>query len=316
MNITCPNCGFTREVPEDRIPAGAAFATCPNCDERFRLADAAQAAASDGPPPPGEAQAAAPEPAAPAEEAKGRPSGIWQRLDEVGKANPDRPREYGSYSFQDAPPRRETVEVPFEDMERFGFFDGIWETAKRAMFHPGLFFGAMPLGRGRARALIFYILLGELSYLALTLWDAAGLDPMDLLTGAAQPKGDGEFYGTLVGQLAFMVLLPIFYTGYLYISTGLLHVMLKLYRAGNAGFEATLKVNCYASAASLFYLLPVAGMLVGSLWQLVCLIVGLKSIHATGYGRLFAALGTAVLAVALLVAAARLGVPTDPGSTL
>lgn len=38
MNITCPRCDFSREVPADRLPARAVIATCPHCRCRFRFA--------------------------------------------------------------------------------------------------------------------------------------------------------------------------------------------------------------------------------------------------------------------------------------
>lgn len=37
MAITCPNCGFSKEVPEDRVPAGVRWARCPQCNNRFAL---------------------------------------------------------------------------------------------------------------------------------------------------------------------------------------------------------------------------------------------------------------------------------------
>ena len=37
MNITCPRCGFSRELPADRLPSKAVIATCPHCACRFRL---------------------------------------------------------------------------------------------------------------------------------------------------------------------------------------------------------------------------------------------------------------------------------------
>ena len=37
MNITCPRCGFSRELPADRAPSKAVIATCPHCACRFRL---------------------------------------------------------------------------------------------------------------------------------------------------------------------------------------------------------------------------------------------------------------------------------------
>ncbi|MBO4300695.1 MAG: YIP1 family protein [Desulfovibrio sp.] len=37
MKITCPRCGFSREMSSDRVPARAVIATCPHCACRFRF---------------------------------------------------------------------------------------------------------------------------------------------------------------------------------------------------------------------------------------------------------------------------------------
>ena len=63
MNITCPQCGFSRELAPDRIPDRPVVATCPKCACRFRfsaeagvtegLTSASPAPAGDDPLPPG-----------------------------------------------------------------------------------------------------------------------------------------------------------------------------------------------------------------------------------------------------------------------
>lgn len=37
MKIVCPECGFSRELPPDRLPSRAVIATCPACGCRFRF---------------------------------------------------------------------------------------------------------------------------------------------------------------------------------------------------------------------------------------------------------------------------------------
>lgn len=37
MQIRCPSCGYTREMPENRLPEGTVVATCPQCHGRFRF---------------------------------------------------------------------------------------------------------------------------------------------------------------------------------------------------------------------------------------------------------------------------------------
>lgn len=35
VEITCPKCGYSKQLAEDRIPPGVRWATCPRCRERF-----------------------------------------------------------------------------------------------------------------------------------------------------------------------------------------------------------------------------------------------------------------------------------------
>lgn len=38
VEITCPQCNFSKRFPKDKIPAGARWATCPQCKQRFAFA--------------------------------------------------------------------------------------------------------------------------------------------------------------------------------------------------------------------------------------------------------------------------------------
>jgi hypothetical protein len=35
VDVTCPKCGYSKQLAEDRIPPGVRWATCPRCKERF-----------------------------------------------------------------------------------------------------------------------------------------------------------------------------------------------------------------------------------------------------------------------------------------
>src|SRR5512145_88604 len=35
ISISCPSCGFSRQVPYDRVPAGTCTVTCPRCKTGF-----------------------------------------------------------------------------------------------------------------------------------------------------------------------------------------------------------------------------------------------------------------------------------------
>ncbi|MBT0664356.1 zinc-ribbon domain-containing protein [Geobacter pelophilus] len=46
LKITCPHCSFSREIDDSAIPAGVVTATCPQCRQKFTLAEATVAAPS------------------------------------------------------------------------------------------------------------------------------------------------------------------------------------------------------------------------------------------------------------------------------
>jgi hypothetical protein len=51
-------------------------------------------------------------------------------------------------------------------------------------------------------------------------------------------------------------------------------------------FETTLRTYCYTQgSASLLQVVPICGALVGGLWALVCVCIGLSKTHEIGVGR-------------------------------
>lgn len=50
MKILCPQCEFSRDVPDERLPGTAVIATCPRCKYRFRLSAAGVTSADSADP--------------------------------------------------------------------------------------------------------------------------------------------------------------------------------------------------------------------------------------------------------------------------
>lgn len=409
MDITCPKCQFSRQVPDDKIPGRSVNATCPQCGEKFRFRSPEELSAPSpltaAPPPapepepvqtavqpiqdqaapdntqtqpdreldpysaeddygfrmlsgpgsggasdantPGRPQPTAPPSAGqtgqdsgqeaapgdaprqenPAPQAPTRTPGgssdIWQRLDDLGKTHPGRRPENGSYSFQGKQAQggpaqgnahrdeTDTVPVPFEDLERYGFFGGLWETIRRTLFHPGLFFEAMPQNTGLGRPLIFYLLLGELAYMFMAVWDAAGLDPFAFFSSPGQEAaGDVGFIAALSGHFVLMLIMPLLLCAAIYVNAGIVHLLLKIFRAGDSGFKATFRVCCYANATGLLYALPFVGIPLSFLWQITVIVAGLKAVHRTSYLSVLLAYSPIIL-IGLMAFAAPFLSPAD-----
>lgn len=59
LTISCPACGFSRQLPEENVPEGPRRVTCPQCKEIFVYDKAAPPGTKEEPPPSGVSEAAA-----------------------------------------------------------------------------------------------------------------------------------------------------------------------------------------------------------------------------------------------------------------
>ncbi|NJB67600.1 putative Zn finger-like uncharacterized protein [Desulfobaculum xiamenense] len=385
MNILCPNCQFSREVPDDKVPARSVMATCPKCGTKFRFreldseaqdftleeepaAQTAQAATieptephvapdvtpdvtpdaapdapeapqadaptqdidepatsasetpADGPIPTTDATPVAPvadvtpnaastpqtptpeeQPAQAESPTAEKPRrDIWVSLEDMGDKNDNRDETpwRGHAPREDEHP---TVDVPFERLDEHGFFGGLKETVKRACLSPKLFFSTMPVKMGLARPMVFYLLVSEVSALFQTIWQVLGLDIMMYIGGGQTDSTEHAVAGA--SAFAVLLVLPIFMTLAIIATTGIIHLLLMAFGASKSGFEATFRVNCYASSPSLLAVFPVLGPLAGSLWYMVLMCIGLKEAHRTSYARVSLALSLPLFLLLALVAA-------------
>ena len=272
MLIICPKCEYSREVPEDRIPAQARWATCPKCGHKFEIkapkreeteetgSDTDAQTGSEGPP--------------------AQDEDIWTKLESL---NTEKESEFADAGEE---PGHGEGRVPWEHLQEYGFFPGLLGTIRAVMFDPARFFSFMPLGQGYHRPLVFYLLLAEIQIMAHFLWRILGLLP--------RTEGGPESLLGLgmagAGSLLILVLYPLLMTPVLFLSSGLNHLCLKALGAAEGGFEGTFKVISYASAPMILAVVPAVGPLAGLCWSLVCTFLGFRYVHRTSPGRILMAM--------------------------
>lgn len=61
------------------------------------------------------------------------------------------------------------------------------------------------------------------------------------------------------------------------------HIFVLASTRRHAGFRGTLRVICYSTGTNIFYFVPLLGVLVGGIWQLVLVTVGLKEVHGVSF---------------------------------
>lgn len=293
MQIICPKCEFMQDVPDEKIPPKAEKATCPKCGEKFKFRSVPkqefQLEEESGD---HSTQNTTTESDSGYSQESDQDDSIWSSLENIGQ-------EEHSEGKQPPPPPGPGFEIPWENLNQFGFFPGFIETIKRAMLAPKAFFYRMPL-KGLAMPLAFFLLISVTQALATFIWNMAGIFP------TTAQHGSGEFgMGMMgLGSVFIIVIYPLFMGLWLFIASGVTHIFLTFFKAGNSGFEGTFRATAYGTAPMILSLLPFVGPVAGAAWSLVITIIGYKNIHETTFVRIIMAMLTPVLV--LVIAAALL----------
>ena len=189
---------------------------------------------------------------------------------------------------EDEPQADMQVPPPFEQLDRYGFFNGLFMTLKLILVSPRLFFSVMPVGNGLSKPLTFAILVAMIQSVAQYAWGVAGLTPGVDVTGqgfqaAAYDATNGIFE---------LLLTPAFVALSLFVIAGFYHAILAVLKGGDKGFEGSFRAVAYAYAPMMTGIIPMftvefmAGwMFLYAIWGLVLTGIGLKYIHKTSYGK-------------------------------
>jgi hypothetical protein len=155
----------------------------------------------------------------------------------------------------------------------------MYQTSKAVLFSPEDLFARLSYHNGIKEPLAFGLLFGSLGTLFTLFWQIL------FISGPILPFDLG-LADELVFVLLFMVVavfVPLFVTLTVFVSSGILHVLLLLVRGGRNGFEATFRVIAYSQATQVLGLIPFIGGVAGSLWLLVVQVIGVREMHETSY---------------------------------
>lgn len=207
-----------------------------------------------------------------------------------------------------------SVPPPFEQLDRYGFFYGVYMTIKLVLTAPRLFYSVMPVGGGFSKPLTFTILITMVQTFVQYFWGMAGLSS-DL--GPEETEQIAGIAGALA-PIFMLLLMPAFVAASQFMLTGFYHMLLSLMKAGNKGFEGTFRALAYSNTPIILGLFPmplqqieIGWMLIVGIWGLVLTVIGLKNIHKTSYARVIpVAIIPILLAMILGLLALQSGMPS------
>lgn len=161
---------------------------------------------------------------------------------------------------------------PWENPEAGDMFQRIWQTIVQGVSRPGELFEDMRITGGLLKPLIFYVLI---------------VGPALIVSQFILAATILELFFTLIVST---VLLPVFLTVGLLVSSGLTHLALLVFSGANQPFEATFRVNAY-SYGSLGWIvaIPFCGSIIWAVWGIVLEVIGIARIHKVSTGKAAAA---------------------------
>lgn len=310
MNITCPHCQFSQDVPADRLPAVAPgksiLATCPRCAVRFRLfphegttqlldpdavsaarprqeapdygADAGHGGEEQTPETRPTAQETADEeedPRMTASRAYAREAERGRRLREASRQKEENAKERAD-DAEDSD-EQSPLRNPWEEAPRgVGYVEGFYQTVLRIMFGAPRFFAGLRDDAPPLRALLFFLIVGVIGVTAINVW---GSILRDMLASTADPQlqamadkmpPERSILFFGLAQLFALVM-------QLYIVSGLMFLSFRLSTCRSATYARVFQIVAYSSAPMLLCIVPVLGNLAGLIWCLASIVIGCRA---------------------------------------
>jgi hypothetical protein len=183
--------------------------------------------------------------------------------------------------------------TPWERRAEIGVGSGLVETTKQVLFAPTAFFREMPVSGGIGAPLGYAVILGYLGVVFQAIYQAVFRVVMGPTFSRFEARDElRNVLPWLEGGAGFVAQLlfgPIFVVLGLFIGAGVYHLMLLILGGARRDFEATFRVAAYSQAISVLLILPICGSLIGFVWWLVVVVIGLSEAHGIGRGKAFAA---------------------------
>jgi hypothetical protein len=172
---------------------------------------------------------------------------------------------------------------PWEERGGRGAVGAFAETLQQTLFRPTALFRGTAPDTGAGAALWYAVIVGTFSVGVAVLWQHAlgerfvwevGGKHLDLL----------DHRSALAG---LSLLLPVGIVLLNLVHAAFLHVALVILGGARGTYGTTLKAVCYSWSAMAFNVFPVCGAAVGTIWQVVVQVIGLRELHRTSTARAF-----------------------------
>ncbi len=267
MQIICPKCQFTRNIDPSKLPANTSHATCPKCAEKFSIVSEKESIEQKY----NRDNVFEQEELETVEERRQRAHSIYK--EEAQRASEDNANEHNFDKEQEnahSTHEQENIQyftmVPWEILgNELSLYNKFYLTIKRVLTAAPLFFATMLKTYPMQRALIFYIIIGMIQFIAKML--AFQLSSTELLTDNAELQA---LYDVLTSPTTFfigIVISPFVLLLQAHIVSLLLLFTIKLVQPQSANYPLIVRIVSYSSAAGIVSIVPIIGDYIAIPWM-------------------------------------------------
>ena len=171
------------------------------------------------------------------------------------------------------------IESPWENREKIGNRQAIFETFKYVLFSPRYFFSGITYSKGITEPFAYGLLFGSIGSMFGFFWQ--------FLVESMSFQSYGSVFPFQISQNALspslIIMAPLICILIMFITGITAHLCLMAVGGGGNGFEGTFRVVAFSQSAQLLGVIPFIGGHIGSIWSIITMIIGLKEIHETSY---------------------------------
>jgi len=179
----------------------------------------------------------------------------------------------------------------FEHYREIGLISAIWQTATKILTEPSQAFATMRLDNGYGLPFLYASLIALVAGIATQIWWML-LEGLSLALGISSVGGALTSAqkilvfsgGGLLGIFCAIPQAPLYAASAMFISGGIHHLMLMLFKANRYAFEATARAMAYATTPAVLCVIPLFGWVLAPIWGMVTSIIALRETHETTTG--------------------------------
>ena len=185
------------------------------------------------------------------------------------------------------PPPAGGARLPWEERDRLGLVEALIQTVRLLVTDPSDAFSRLRPDSDLTSPILFGLILSWAGVLLSQMWELLVGGYVRSMFGGIEGF-EGAFAPGVAWSIGTLVVWPVIFVVFLFISAGILHLCLMIVGATSdspSGFEGTLKVVSYSQVAGVASVVPLLGGFLFAIWAVILEVIGSSLVHRTTVAR-------------------------------